>query len=115
MMPLDGTNFTQQDAMLDLLRRARDRIARPGGWCQRTGYGFGGANCPMAALQIEREYGFDIYPAVELIAAELPGSECHPIKIVAFNDTTGRTQAEVVALFDAVIANREAELQTGGG
>ena len=32
-MPFDGTTY-KHDEVLELLRRARERVARPGGWCQ---------------------------------------------------------------------------------
>ncbi len=116
-MPLDGTNFEQQDAVLDLLRRARDRVARPGGWCQdhaRDGFGY----CVLGAISY-----FDKRPEhikmKDILIESLPWwwCVCHGIirntenpagVIIEYNDAPGRTQAEIVALFDRAIAKREA-------
>lgn len=114
-MPLDGSNYEQEDEVLDLLRRARERVAISGGWCQGVAYGIAGSNCLLAALQVEREYGFDLYPVIDLIVAEMPESwklladfgARRAALIVNYNDVPGRTQAEIVALFDRAIAMRE--------
>jgi hypothetical protein len=111
-MPFDGRTFEQQDDVLDLLRRARERVAR--GWVQHI-HEADGAFCIVGAVHREicdslhRSAGWDLFGQITgELRRELPFG--HWTKALPeYNDTPGRTQAEIVALFDAAIARREQE------
>jgi hypothetical protein len=105
-MPLDGSNFEQQDEVLDLLRRARDLISQPGKWHQgdfysrcRTKVCAHGAILDCGGIRSKA-----FLPATAILErALLQGWD----DIAVYNDAPGRTQAEIVALFDRAIAKRE--------
>ena len=114
-MPFDGTNFEQQDEVLDLLRRARDRVVMPDGWCQRSRIN-GNKVCALGALYLssypkgkKHESHSAELDALRLLGEALPA----PYFLVwRYNDMPGRTQAEIAALYDRAIAKRVAKLQT---
>ena len=97
--------------IVEMLKRSRERIAR--GWCQdsyaedkegrRTSplSNFACAWCMMGALRPE---------GIECMAAEPFLRRLVPHHALAqFNDAPGRTQAEVLAVYDKAIAMAEAE------
>ncbi len=110
-MPLDGTNFEQQAEVLDLLRRARGRVAHR--WCQFTREDEQGGVCLLGAL-----YGWDFVidtPALQALFDEIIPRQRNCFQfissaLVSFNNESGRTQAEIVALFDRAIANHAMEV-----
>ena len=113
-MPFDGTNFEQQDAKLTALRKAREQLAKPGGWCQGVGFGFGGAKCIGAALYQAVGYGADPTPLFDLVAADLPDNgTVGPLRIILWDHMRVLTWREVVALVDTVIARRMTALGEG--
>lgn len=108
-MPLDGTNYQteQQDEVLALLRRARERVAK--GWCQGEAESVDGGVCMLGAIHdICRGHQTNQWmlrrDAWLLLCEPLPHRDG-----VIYNDAPGRTQAEIVALFDRAIARREGE------
>lgn len=117
-MPFDGTNFEKPDDTLNVLRRARERVAQPGAWCQGD-IAIGKAACAIGWLWFEG-YGH-VGPASKALFDELPlrwrnladsGHSMHLI-VGGYNDAYERTQADIVELFDRAIARRKAELQAG--
>lgn len=83
---------------LEILRRGRERVAK--GWCpdgpgnERTTW--------CVATAVEYHGGaYDVF-------ASVLGYD-HRIMMTPWNDAPGRTQAEVVALFDRAIAAEEAK------
>lgn len=101
-MPLDGTNFEQQDEVLDLLRRAL-ALLRKHGWCQREAVSGDGRICLFEAI---RKAG-SLRTVTDWDALGIPWP-------VGFNDAPGRTQAEVEAWLEEQIWLRVAQLQTTG-
>jgi hypothetical protein len=129
-MPLDNTTYVEeQDEVLDLLRRARDRVASPGGWCQGEYLTDGGAVCALGAADIDQEIAS--YPLGHGLKSRLVFELCHAFPrrqfskrrelkmtvpewyqaVSSYNDTNGRTQGEIIALYDRAIALREAHLR----
>ena len=106
-MPFDGTNL-KQDEVLDALKRARELISQPGKWHQGE---FRSADwsrvCALGAI-LDSSPGIsdDLYnDAAWALVYVLPrGYNCP----ATYNDAPGRTQAEIVALFNRAIAMREA-------
>lgn len=101
--------------VIETLKKARDLIAREGGWTQgayaRDAAGSAcsiGANaqcfCTLGALRLASDGDRDLARA----AAAALRDRHSMVWIDDWNDTPGRTQAEVVALFDAAIAAEEA-------
>jgi hypothetical protein len=111
-----------EDEPTRLLRKARTRIAKPGGWCQRKFGNPAQSVCAIGALltvirtdQEEPHWlessdyhdaakknpqGFNV--AIERLSQAIPA--CWPSSGVAhYNDAFGRTQEDVVALFDFAI------------
>lgn len=106
----------------EVLRVARELVARPGGWCQRalarTASGHPApthsreAVCFCARGALMRAAGMQpelvlFSPRAEA-ALDAAAREQGFIGFVGYNDAPGRTQAEVVALYDAAIAKLEA-------
>lgn len=86
-----------------LLIAARAQIARRNGWCQGAFCNDEGAMCAFGAVNRSALF-FESTPAKNALKAALP----EPYDSVMFyNDQRGRTQAEVVALFDRAIASLE--------
>jgi hypothetical protein len=113
-MPLDGRGFEQQDDVLDLLRRARERVAN--GWCQYRVWSHDMQEyCAWGSLEIEEIPAARKAEAMIRLSMELPTENRRRPNfyagqdVIIFNNASGRTQAEIVALFDAAIAAREAE------
>jgi hypothetical protein len=108
-MPFDGKSFDRQvehDEVLELLRGARERVAK--GWWQHDFFGPHGEVCAVGAL-----LGTVTISDPMFFAATETLDRCLPRvwrgrPIPDFNDAPGRTQAEVVALFDRAIAQRAA-------
>lgn len=103
------------DTTADILRKARDHIAQPGMWCQGRFFDAHllstnrtpthGPCCARGALiwatgTPDNETGLS-YLAMA-VPQSIPG-------VTAFNDAPGRTQSEVVALFDRAIELAEKE------
>lgn len=88
---------------LEILKRGRERVAA--GWCQRAmGGAERGAYCLVGSFLDADELPFG--RCLKAVSLELPEGFQDPLK---WNDAPGRTQAEVVALFDRAIARLEAE------
>lgn len=114
-MPFDGRNFKQQqDEVLVLLRQARERVAQPYGWTQGVAE-YNGKVCTIGAIEFFiPDMGTHLI-ASEALAKQLP-AEHYPdldasCRLISYNDAPGRTQAEIVALYDRAIALREQELR----
>jgi hypothetical protein len=80
-VPFDGVPNQHGLAALGL---ARDSLSRPGGWCQ------GGES-------IDGALWHDAYGRLRQALPDGYGS------VAAYNDTPGRTQADIVSLFDRAI------------
>ena len=111
-MPFDSSPLEAPLAEIErdlaILRRAREGIAQPGGWCQ--GFGTkGSAHCVMGWVSVASEFGVCQSNgfADRVLVPELPPRWARGFNIVEFNDCRGRKQAEVVALFDRAIARLE--------
>lgn len=105
--------MTAPETALDVLRRARERVAK--GWCRRAyARDSAGAECDwdspaVASVCLSRALGAPcdehtsaaVNSAFDIVAAEAV-SYVH-----RWNDAPGRTQAEVLALLDRVIAEQE--------
>lgn len=111
-MPLDGMNFeprVERDETLALLRRARERVAQ--GWMQGQVY-FDGRYCSVGALSGKANKYRPHEEAVAALFWALPWwarfgwSDSKQVAVIAYNDRRGRTQAQIVALFDRAIAHR---------
>jgi hypothetical protein len=128
-MPFDGQNFEQRDEVLDLLRCARERVARPGGWCKdnfdiswatASGLNLESSYCAIGALPLRRTHDlYDNTGPVAYLCKELPWGYKMPWipkwhAVMIYNDMPGRTQTEIVALFDRAIARREREAGAKG-
>lgn len=111
------TNSTAANT-LSLLRAARGLVAK--GWTQgaygRTDAGLTcmgeSAVCFCAAGALLWPDGLERKTAFSLLAKELPTEflmiDTPVLALVAFNDSPGRTQAEILALYDRAIAKLEA-------
>ena len=112
--------------IIDVMEHARDLIARPNGWTQKTMARDSGGNsiasrrpdavcfCAFGAVlrsvadKIKENY--DVYSKVHFGAGIVALEELVENKpIESWNDREGRTQAEVVALFDQAITNLKAK------
>ena len=98
-MPLDGTYFETRDEVLALLHRARDRVASA--WQQGSLGSHDGRVCTVGALLYASYGGPPRLLDEAMVAVGGPGATS--ISLAAYNDAPGRTQAEIVALFDAAI------------
>ena len=92
--------MSDKSAILQVLRTARERLARPGGWIQgdferNGGFCVAGA-CGMELRTRSTKATSDAISRLE----ELIGRDW----IDLWNDAPGRTQAEVVALVDRAIS-----------
>lgn len=110
-MPFDGATFDQQDAVMDLLRRARERVSRPGGWCPGQ-LRRGDAVCAMGAIRSKGGR----WSVIENLAVRYLDRAVPDVGVLVpgYNDAPGRTQADIVELYGGAIALCEAELQTVG-
>lgn len=107
----DGAEFNPEPDSDEIraLRRARDLLARPNGWCQHKearllpdGTGF--AYCALGAIRAAVDY-IGLGPLAYLPRKGLSLRMCgyladDPHALMGWNDCAGRTQAEVVAAFD---------------
>jgi hypothetical protein len=111
---------------LEILKAARELLARPNGWCQDT---FAttelGNTCSVlsdvaarfcAAGALDRAAMVEVYGNRNGLEAEAVADALNAeavrfgfVNLPDFNDATDRTQAEVVALYDRVIAAVELE------
>lgn len=105
-MPFDGKDFGRASLALAVLREARAALARPGSWCQHRESDAHGRRCAVGWLDYAaRGVGITVPEVVVgYIAPVLPAP---PRRVVDYNDERGRTQAEMVALFDAAITRAE--------
>jgi len=97
---------------VDVLRQARDAVASSGAWCQGLYYrgddGFAATTCCSIgwickiATGSATRWSNIAGRAAEALENVIPG-----LSISTWNDAYGRTQAEVVAGFDAAIAYAE--------
>lgn len=98
-MPFDGTEASEA---IRALTAARDKVAVA--WCQNEGRAPGGSVCAAAALveNVNLEPDDMITNNIAWLAfVKAIGTR----NIFKWNDTPGRTQAEVVAAFDRAIAD----------
>lgn len=92
---------------LEVLQKARALLARPGGW--RQGSGSTRAGQPLCALHAiaaaNRHSGRRLYDAVQRLATELyqPLLFSSSATVISWNDAPGRTQGQVLDLFDHAI------------
>ncbi len=108
-MPFDQQNFelprVETDYTLSVLIKARALIQS--GWAQCFLRSPDGRYCAQGALQAQGVYGG---PIRELLIEALPASAIHPrhrnISLMLWNDKDSTTRADVLALFDRVIAAR---------
>lgn len=107
-MPFDS-EIPARSRDLIVLEKARERIAR--GWCQQVRHNTEGAVCIVGALQdaagIPEGTNRDIYAATAPWTDPLGFSSEGFDFPDTWNDALGRTQAEVLARFDAAIAKLE--------
>ncbi len=99
-MPFDSTTYCP--STIDILRRARDGIATPGRWISGKMVE-GDALCAAGWLRdalCRYASWFSAAPAMQCL---FPNSQAPFNELVNFNDAPGRTQEEVVALFDEAI------------
>lgn len=105
---------------LGVLKQARKLIAKPESWTQgdyrcQVGERNGKpvfAYCAMGAIEAaidteaDRASGYKLYDAATtMLSGGLPPRVGHGI--ITFNDRSGRTHAQVLALFDRAIAKAE--------
>lgn len=85
-----------------VLRRARRLVARPDGWTQHTSLDRAGRVCAIGAIFGPLGCVFDIrrYEAFEAVNMLVPP---WLRTLSTWNDAPGRTQDDVVALFDTAI------------
>jgi hypothetical protein len=89
----------------EVLRRARVQLAE-NGWCQGEYVDGHGRRCMVGAIMEVVEPWTPVFRKVERALEEvLP----EPEDVPAFNDTPGRTYAEVDAAFEKAIALAEKE------
>lgn len=112
-MPLDGNNFEQGNDLLERLRRGRELIARPDGWCQgcfKSAHRF----CAIGALKLEERFVvcqpvislYDALPRWSKIRywhASRWDAVCH------YNNGRRRTKDQIIALYDRAIVRLERE------
>lgn len=91
---------------VDVLKKARELVARPGGWCQGDVFG-GDACCALGATSSVVSDDGDDGPASD--AEDILRKAIGTNRLADWNDAPGRTQAEVVAAFDKAIALAEEE------
>ncbi len=96
-MPLDGTQVT--NPVIEALREGRKRIER--GWCQRCSLSKAGEVCALGALG--DQFGWIMVTAATDALQKAAGASCLST-ISRWNDSPGRTQADVLALYDRAIA-----------
>ena len=95
----DAKIAPQESKTVKRLKRARERVAMK--WCQKTGGKINGAVCALTAITHDISHGAFLLgegrQEINLVERVI-GSP-----IIGWNDTPGRTQAEVVAAFDRAI------------
>lgn len=103
---------------LEILRRGRERVAK--GWCQkaqaRDADGFSSNAdspsaaqwCAIGAIVDEADESGARLEAQRALRGALGRSRLTYYAVVEWNDTPGRTQAEVITLFEKAIAAEEA-------
>jgi hypothetical protein len=104
---------------LEVLQKARELIAKPGGWTQgayaRTADGFliserndnASCFCSVGAVSRSSDISEDIGSAFDFLHNAMP-PRFTAAGIIGFNDSPDTTQADVVALFDRAIKLAEA-------
>ncbi len=104
-MPLDDSNWVdvkaeiESDTALGALLRARRRVTA--GWCQHFTHLRSGADVQYCAVGALRQELWEVGATPYLEMAVPPG---YGRSVILYNDSRGRTQAEVVALYDRAIA-----------
>jgi hypothetical protein len=106
-MPFDG--ISSKYGSLEVLKGARNRLARPNGWCQKSLIS-GDSVCLLGAIMLQHpdlEDNFFRREAERYVAKVLPKEFCKgpyaELSIFAFNDSTGCSQDQVVAVVDKAI------------
>jgi len=99
---------------IEILKEARDLIAKDGAWGQHA-YEANGCFCALGAINEVARGDASAVPASDPAREALARAiNVHYVygegAIYHFNDTLGRTQAEVVAKFDEAIAAEEAKV-----
>lgn len=96
-----------------VLVEARGLISRPGGWVQQSGeYHFADGTvgyCSVGAIEKAAPQPYQIADAEDWLGFQIDGGS--GVSIIDWNDEPNRTQAEVVAVFDAAIAEIGRELE----
>lgn len=82
-----------------VLATAKGLIAR--GWCQEVYEDGSGGHCLLGAVYNAADGAMDSYRAAHNMLVDAIGP---PHSLVNWNDALGRTQADVVALIDKVLA-----------
>lgn len=112
---------------VDILRQARALISPPGAWCQAAfARGKSGravrpdspnavSFCLLGAFRRVQGFGLPMEGAARrLLRAQIPADQQREEgDLGLWNDAPGRTQAEVLALFDLAIAAAEREAADG--
>ena len=102
---LMATPPDQWPAAIELLKRARELVARPGGWCGPHGRDEKGAVSATFALMDSDPENW-LWHAVSVEMGHALPDDWHYLD--RFEAAPGRTQADVVEAFDREIARREA-------
>jgi hypothetical protein len=101
-MPLDGTNFVELDTdITKVLIKARDYLVEHG-WCQGAMENRSGQVCIFGAVYIVGEFNSSVDPTFSRVMFALKNITKDSAQ--RWNDEPGRTQEEVVSLFDQAIA-----------
>lgn len=102
----DRKQFFDNDPIIQRLRLGKARIEK--GWCQDEYQKLGGY-CTLGAIGYCDAGYIDRVgkKAAHHLQAALPPNE---VFVWAYNDTPGRAQSDIIALFDRAIALRMAEL-----
>ncbi len=105
-MPLDDARWVEDEAKADTvmgtLLRGRARIAA--GWCQ-NGWHYRGKYCAVGAISLDaKNWGISgqMLFARDWLERALPS--CGARGLIHYNDAPGRTQADILALYDRAIA-----------
>lgn len=99
------------------LERARDLLARSGGWSKGALQRPDDSNCAIGAINRalglpqneEADYvRVENKAAIDAVGAILPGSEEAWVRVVSYNDSASTDHACILAAFDAAIEKADA-------
>ncbi len=116
MNKMDYTNTIEH------LKKAKALIASPDKWCQgayaetadgntvQTNSPLAEKFCSLGAIdRVDNSNRYFAQRAIEYYIATITNSEYGKTSVGTYNDTTGRTHEEILALFDGTIAMLEKE------